>query len=68
MAKKGMKRPESTASAAQNRSQSGAQNMAGGSKGKSEPTQQSRAHPRLRLRRRGCFVKKTVLRGILGQG
>ena len=33
MAKKGMKRPESTASAAQNRSQSGAQNMAGGSKG-----------------------------------
>ena len=38
MAKKGMKRPESTASAAQNRSQSGAQNMAGGSKGKSEPT------------------------------
>ena len=41
MAKIGMKRPESTASAAQNRSQSGAQNMAGGSKGKSEPTQQS---------------------------
>ena len=37
MAKKGMKRPESTASAAQNRSQSGAQNMAGGSRASPSP-------------------------------
>ncbi|MGI5933630.1 MAG: hypothetical protein ACOX7A_02355 [Lawsonibacter sp.] len=41
MAKKGMKRPENTEPAAQNRSQSGAQNVAGGAKGKSEPAQQS---------------------------
>ena len=41
MAKKGLKRPENTEPAAQNRSQSGAQNMARGSKGNSAPTQQS---------------------------
>ena len=41
MAKKGMKRPENTEPAAQNRSQSGAQNMARGSTGNSAPTQQS---------------------------
>ena len=41
MEKKGMKRPENNESAAQNRSQSGAQNVVNGAKGKSETAQQS---------------------------